>query len=79
MRRGRGRRVVWGVVWKVLAGIEDGLDNGWPLIRADAGSLSVLFLFFSFLFLLRLEYALLCQNVKKMRSSLVLIAYLELT
>lgn len=41
---GAGKKGSLGVVWKVLAGIEDGLDNGWPLIRADAGSLS----FFSF-------------------------------
>ena len=27
------------MVWKLLAGIEDGVDNGWLLIRADAGSL----------------------------------------
>lgn len=27
------------MVWKLLAGIEDGFDNGWLLIRADAGSL----------------------------------------
>ena len=27
------------MVGKLLAGIEDGVDNGWSLIRADAGSL----------------------------------------
>ena len=28
------------MVWKLVAAIEDGVDNGWLLIRADAGSLS---------------------------------------
>ena len=37
------------MVGKLLAGIEDGVDNGWSLIRADAGSL---FFFFSFFTLL---------------------------
>lgn len=63
MRSGRGKkgslRVVL-VVWKLLAGIEDGFDNGWPLIRADAGSL-----FFPLLLLL---CALLCQNLQIMKS-----------
>ena len=35
------------MVGKLLAGIEDGVDNGWSLIRADAGSL----FFFFFLYL----------------------------
>lgn len=48
------------MVGKLLAGIEDGVDNGWSLIRADAGSL---LFFFSLIFSLsasavRLELSL---------------------
>lgn len=38
---GAGKEGSLRVVWKLLAGIEDGFDNGWPLIRADAGSLFI--------------------------------------
>ena len=60
------------MVWKLLAGIEDGVDNGWLLIRADAGSL--LNSFFS-LFPLRSQDALLCQYCQIMESSRVLLTY----
>ena len=59
----------------MLAGIEDGFDNGRTLIRADAGSLfSVLSVSFCLL------CALLCQDLRRMKSSHValLFAYLEL-
>ncbi len=39
MRPGRGKKGSSQVVCKLLAGMEDGFDNGRPLIRADAGSL----------------------------------------
>ena len=49
MRRGRGRRVVvceWcGNCWQ---GSRIAFDNGWLLIRADAGSLLFFFFLFSF-------------------------------
>ena len=59
------------MVWKLLAGIEDGFDNGWLLIRADAGSL---------LFSLRLLCAFCSvRTSKSLERSLSLLAYLELT
>ena len=75
MRPGRGRMGSLRMVWKVLAGIEDGEDNGWLLIRADAGSLFNSFPHsFSFAFSGRLALSQ-CQI---MRSSRVLVAYLGL-
>ena len=53
------------MVGKLLAGIDDGVDNGGSLIRADAGSL--FFFFSSFFPFWRLLCALLCQNVKMVR------------
>ena len=44
MRRRRGKKGTLRVVGTLLAGIEDGVDNGWSLIRADAGSLFFFFL-----------------------------------
>lgn len=45
------------MVWKQLAGIEDGFDNGWMLIGANAGSLVFL--------PLRLECALFSSELQK--------------
>ena len=41
MRPGAGKKGSLRMVWKMGAGIEDGLDNARPLIREDARSLSV--------------------------------------
>lgn len=45
MRRGRGSRIVCEWCGKCRQGSKMAFDNGWPLIRADAGSLSFSFPF----------------------------------